>query len=121
MNEPENDPQNASRLMDMNENYEALRRQSNLMFIGLVVTSFTLTVFLGLQAKRAAAELSVIKPAAVETAKAVQQNDANVQALFTKLTEFGRTLRMVCRRNVGNTSSTRCAHRNGILFSWLNL
>ena len=91
MNEPENNLQNSSRLTDMSENYEALRRQFNLVFIGLVVTSFTLTVFLGLQAKRSAAELSVIKPRAEETAKVVQQNDANVQALFAKLTEFGRT------------------------------
>jgi hypothetical protein len=74
-----------------NETSEDLRRQINVLFGALVVTSFTLTAFLGLEARRSAAEASVAKPRAEEAEKAIAQDNAAVQAVYAKLQEFGRT------------------------------
>ena len=78
-------------MTDVNEKYEDLSRQFNLLFVGLVITSLTLTAYLCLQAKRSASELSNLRPRADEAIRMVQQEDANVTALFTKLQDFGRT------------------------------
>jgi hypothetical protein len=91
MNEPENNLQNTSRSVDSDEKYESLSRQVNLLFGALIVTSFTLTAYLGLQMRRASVELIAIQPRADEATKLIQQDDANAQSAFSKLEEFGRT------------------------------
>lgn len=91
MNESETDLQSASRPAGNNGNCEDLRRQITLLFAGLTITSFTLTAYLGLQARRASVELIAIKPRAEDAVKLLQQDDAAAQAVFAKLTEFGRT------------------------------
>ncbi|HEY2081731.1 MAG TPA: hypothetical protein VGI88_03020 [Verrucomicrobiae bacterium] len=90
MNEPENNLQNPPRSMD-SETCESLRRQINLLFGALVVTSFTLTAFLGVQARRSSLEYLVIQPRAAEADKLLQQDNAAVQSTYSKLAEFGRT------------------------------
>ena len=64
MDQPENDLQKMPQSADLREECDDLRRQVNLLFSGLIVASFTLTLYLGLQAKRAAAELKNIQPRA---------------------------------------------------------
>ena len=88
MNQPESD---FTRPIDSGEIYEDLRRQITVLFGALVVTSFTLTAFLGLQARRASVELQAVKPHVEEAEKLIAQDNATVEAVFSKLEEFGRT------------------------------
>ena len=91
MSETEQDKPNAPREAELTENSQDLRRLVNLLFTGLVITSFTLTTFLGLEARRAAVQLSFLKPQADQAMKIVQQTDTNDEAVFSKLVEFART------------------------------
>lgn len=91
MSETENDKPNAPREAELAEKSEDLRGVVNLLFAGLVITSFTLTAFLGLEARRAAVQLSYARPQAEQLIKIVQQNDANDQIIFSKLVDFART------------------------------
>jgi hypothetical protein len=89
MNELGNNPPAYSG--DNNEKVDSLRFQMNLLFGCLLVASFTLTAYLGLQARRASLDLITLKGPAEESLRLVQQDDAGVEATFGKLTEFGRT------------------------------
>jgi hypothetical protein len=91
MNEPDIHIQDTASANDLRGECEDLRRQVNLLFGGLLVASLTLTAFLGLQARRASAELAAVKPQAEQLLKAVQRDDAGAQATFAKLLEFART------------------------------
>jgi hypothetical protein len=91
MNEPENNLPSTSRSVETNETCENLRRQINLLFGALVITSFTLTAYLGLQARRASVDYIGIKIQSDVALKAFQQDNAAVESVFSKLTEFGRT------------------------------
>ena len=91
MNEPGIDPQIPSGPVESQDTVESLRRQMNLLFGALIVTSFTLTVYLALQARRASMDLLVIEPRAAEAMKASQQDAASMQAVFVKLSDFART------------------------------
>lgn len=90
MNEPENDFQSASREA-MEENCGELRRMVNLLFGALVVSSFTLTAYLGLEGVRAAQEAAQGKQRLDEIGRAVQQDQAVIQVFYSKLEEFART------------------------------
>ena len=63
----------------------------NLLFAGLVITSFTLTAYLGLEARRAAVQLTYLKPQVEQTLSAVKQTGDHDQAILSKLVEFGRS------------------------------
>jgi hypothetical protein len=91
MNQPENNLEEASHSADPQEEREDLRRQANLLFAGLIVASFTLTLYLGLQAKRAAADLRVLQPRADQVIKAVEQDNKDADAIYTNLAAFART------------------------------
>ena len=92
MDAPDTNPQieNVSR-SDNGEGFENLRRQITLIFGALIVSSFTLTAYLGLQARRASVELLTVKPRETEALKLVEQDNAAVQSVYAKLIEFGRT------------------------------
>jgi len=89
MNEPEIYPPTFTG--DNSEKVDSLRSQMNLLFGCLLVASFTLTAFLGLQARRSSLDLIALKGPAEESLRLVQQDDSGVEATFGKLTEFGRT------------------------------
>lgn len=91
MNEPEANPQNIAGSVDADEAHENLRRQINLLFAALIVSSFTLTAYLGLQAHRASIDYSVTKPQVDAAIQMFQQGNASLQVDLTKLVEFGRT------------------------------
>ncbi len=92
MNAPENNPdiENVPRLEE-GDGYENLRRHVTLLFGALIISSFTLTAYLGLQARRSSVELMNIKPREIEAIKAVDQDNAAVQSVYQKLADFGRT------------------------------
>jgi len=94
MNESGNEPQSgfyASRPADNADQIEDLRRQVNLLFGGLIVASFTLTAFLGLQARRASIDVLAAQNAADQIVKLAQQDDQAVGETFAKLKDFART------------------------------
>lgn len=91
MSETESDMPNSPREAELMEKSQELQRLVNLLFAGLVITSFTLTAFLGLEARRATVQLSYAKPQADQAIQIVKQTDANDQAILSKLIEFGRT------------------------------
>jgi len=90
MNEPQ-DFQPPSRSVEYEEKTETLGRQINLLFGGLIITSFTLTAFLGLQARRSSMELAVIKQRAAETIRTEKQDETSAETIFSKLMDFART------------------------------
>lgn len=89
MNEPANTPPDFTG--DNSEKIESLRYQMNLLFGCLLIASFTLTAFLGVQARRASMDLISLKGPAAQSMQLVEQDNAAVKATFDKLTEFGRT------------------------------
>ena len=91
MNEPGTDLQNNPAAADLKERCTELQRLVNLLFGGLIVTSFTLTAYLGLQARRASAELSVTKRHAEEYSKFVDDDAVSAEGIFNRLTQFAQT------------------------------
>jgi len=91
MNEPGNDLPNASLPVESEDTMEGLRRQVNLLFSGLVITSFTVTAYLCLEARRASIDLSLVQPRAVEITKLAEQDSASAQSIYVKLADFART------------------------------
>ena len=91
MNEPGTDLQNSSRPVDAEESVETLRRQVNLLFGGFLISSITLTAFLGLQARRASAELMEARAVATQQYTINKQDVASIEVIYSKLAEFGRT------------------------------
>ena len=91
MNEPENNLQDPSRPVDAQASVEDLRRHTNLLFAALLISSFTLTLYLGLQGKRAAGELVAVRAHAVEQYKQNQQDIAGIHLIYMKLADFART------------------------------
>lgn len=76
---------------DANEKIESLRSQFNLLFGAVLVASFTLTAFLGLQARRASLDLLALKGPADESMRLVTQDNTAVENTFDRLSEFART------------------------------
>lgn len=91
MSETESDLQNPSQANDSTEKFEELRRIVNLLFAGLIISSFTLTAYLGLEARRAAVLAAATKAEAEQVDRELKQADANVEPAVSKLVEFGHT------------------------------
>jgi hypothetical protein len=90
MSESENDMQNVSQA-DEAGNSRELHRTVNLLFAGLIITSLTLTAYLGLEAKRAGTLASGANAQAERVEQEFKQTEANVHTAFEKLQEFART------------------------------
>lgn len=90
MDEPQNLPNTPSPL-DNDEKFETLQRQNNLLFAALLITSFTLTAYLGLQMRRVTMDLTNVQARAQETSEIFKKNVAANEAIFQQLTEFSRT------------------------------
>lgn len=90
MTAPENNPQAGLPAPDPDAINQDLSRLVNILFAGLILTSFTLTAYLGLQMKRATEEVAQAKAMSDELARAIHQQDADVQSAYTKLEEFAR-------------------------------
>ena|SRR5579862_6070952 len=91
MSGPENNPQSGSPVAYPEEaNGEEMSRLINILFGAMIVTSFTLTAFLGLESKRVTKDAATTKAQVIELTRAIQQQDADIQAAYTKLSEFAR-------------------------------
>ena len=91
MSDAEHDLQNDSRMAELTEKCEDLRRVVNLLLGTLVISSFTLTAFLALEASRAAG-IAKFRNSQVDTAdRELKQDGANVEMYLSKLLDFGRT------------------------------
>jgi hypothetical protein len=95
MNEPEKNPSSGQPVSgsysyseNANEKVESLRYQMNLLFGCLLIASFTLTAYLGVQARRASMDLIALKGPADQSMQLVQQDNAAVEVTIAKLTEF---------------------------------
>jgi hypothetical protein len=91
MSEPENAIPDSSEEVDLKQQCADLRRQTNLLRIGLVVVSVTLTAFLGLQGRRAAKDLEVLRKQANQYVEANKKEGPAVQTFAAKLLEYGKT------------------------------
>jgi hypothetical protein len=91
MNEPEANFQNTPASMDVHEAHESLRAQINLLFGALIVSSFILTAYLGVEAKRVWIDYNASQPQVEAAARTFQQENAAFQMDMAKLQEFGRT------------------------------
>jgi hypothetical protein len=91
MNEPGNNPENISGPVDGGDPVESLRRQLNLLFAGVLISSFTLTAFLALQGRRASADFAQVRNVIIQEAAANQQEMASIQGIYAKLSDFART------------------------------
>ena len=91
MNEPGNDLPSASLPLESEETIESLRRQVNLLFSGLVITSFIVTAYLCLEARRASIDLMMVQPRAAEIMKLSEQDSTSAQEIYIKLSDFART------------------------------
>lgn len=90
MNEMENNPQDAFRVADTAENRDA-RRLVNLLFVGLIFTSFTVTAYLGMEARRSWVDLALVKPRAERAVMALNEDNASAQGIYMALADFART------------------------------
>jgi hypothetical protein len=69
----------------------ALRRQSFILLLTLIVVSGTLTGFLYLQARHTRKDLEAIRPQAVQIIQAYTLNAPNIQNFVKQLAAFGAT------------------------------
>lgn len=91
MNESQTNPQDFSPGADLTERCRDLQRLINLLFAAMIITSFTLTAYLGLQAHRASVEMEMAKSRAEQDTALLRQNNAGAEEVYSKLAEFART------------------------------
>lgn len=91
MNEFENKPSESSELVELKDQVAVLNRQATFLFVSLVIVSFTLTAFLGLQWRRAGKELDGMKQQVAQMQQTAKQEAPQVQALFGRMVEYGKT------------------------------
>lgn len=88
MNEPEKTFQDSPD--DLRLQVAELTRQSNRIFIGLVVVSLTLTAFVGLQAIRAGRDIEQIRPQATKLLEANKQEAPVIDGFVAQLRAYGQ-------------------------------
>lgn len=91
MNEPEKPIQNFSDTGDLKQQIAILNRQSNFLFICLVIVTLTFTAYVGLQARRTGKDLDVIREQASRISEANQKEDPAIRGIITRLSEYGQT------------------------------
>lgn len=111
MNEPQSDLQNGS-VEELNKECAELRRVNNLLFGALIITSFTLTAYLGLEGRRADAELTDAKQRAEQAGQFIQQDVTDIKAFYSKLSDYARVHpdfqnRVLSKFRLNNSSTTK--------------
>ena len=91
MNEPETTTPVRPDVEELKETCAALRHQATTLLLALIVVSGTLTVHLGLQARRTGRDLEVIRPQAIQMMEYSKREEPQIADFVVKLTEFGRT------------------------------
>src|SRR5262249_37401836 len=83
------DSENRTEIAELREQCAGLGQQVKTLLYGLVVASFTLTAFLGLEARRAGKELETIQPQAMQVAETAKREESNIGNFLGKLVDFG--------------------------------
>ena len=89
MNPSENLP--AADATDWKQEYLDLQKRVNLLLFGMVILSFTLMAFLGLQSRRTSKDLEAMRPNALQIVEMNKQDGPRVDALRAKLLEYAKT------------------------------
>jgi hypothetical protein len=90
MNEPENKAPD-SELAELKAECAALRHQTNLLLLGLIVASLVLTGFLGVQSVRAGKELDQFRTNAGQVNINLNNEEATLRSVFARLMDYGKT------------------------------
>jgi hypothetical protein len=77
--------------VDLKQQCAALSRQVTLMLVALFLVSGTLTVFLGIQARRIGKDLDAIRPQARQIMESSAKEEPMINAFMVKLVEYGKT------------------------------
>jgi hypothetical protein len=91
MSVPENDISASGESMDLRAEVADLRRRNMVQLFALVVMSFTLTGFLGLQSRRTSHDLNAMLPQATQVVEANKVEQPRVDSLENKLYNFSKT------------------------------
>ena len=91
MSEPENQNPESSEITELREQCENLNQQVRTLLYGLVVASIVLAAYLGLSARRADKELSVIRPQAQQLSEMGKREEVGLRAFLGRLVEYSRT------------------------------
>ena len=76
---------------ELSDQVAALRRQTFVLLLALIIVSGTLTVFLYRQASLTRRDIAAIKPQATQIIQAFSQNGPNIQNFVKQLAAFGAT------------------------------
>ena len=92
MNEPqiESEP-NPSTPVELTDQIAALRRQSTLQLLALIIISGTITVYMWYQSHITAKAIESLQPQTVQAIKVLQQNRPNVDKLVRQLIVYGQS------------------------------
>jgi hypothetical protein len=90
MSDLENKPLETSEIAELKEQCAGLAQQVRILLYGLVVASFTLTLFLALQARRAGRELDLIQPTATQIAELSKKEEVAIRTFLGQLLEYGK-------------------------------
>lgn len=90
MNESENPLQDSPETVDLKQQVVELNRQTNRLFIALVIVSLTLAAFLGLQARRTGKDLDLIRPQAKQLLEANKKEAPVIQNFVNNLSVYGQ-------------------------------
>src|SRR5258708_6279045 len=88
MNESEPNPHMHAELSDQ---IDALRRQTFVLLLALIIVSATLTGFLYLQQRHTGQDLDVIRPQAAQIIQAYKQNLPLIQSFVNGIGVYGAT------------------------------
>ena len=91
MSDLENQKPEAVEIAELKEQCESLGQQVRTLLYGLVVASFTLTAFLGLQARRAGKEVVAIRPQAAQVNEISRREEQGLGLFLGRLVDFGKT------------------------------
>jgi hypothetical protein len=91
MSEPENRTPESSELVEVKQQCAALHRQVVILVMAIFVVSGTLTVYLGVQARRLGKNLDAIRPQARQVMDASLREAPVINNFMVKLADYGRT------------------------------
>ena len=91
MNEPDIKSPESSEVAELKRQCSALNRQVVTLLLAIFVVSGTLTVFLGVQARRLGKNLDAIRPQARQVMDASLREGPVINNFMARLADYGRT------------------------------
>ncbi|GEM_PF-6922631 len=87
MEQPTHSPESA----DLKQQLADLRRQTAWLYLGLAVLSLTVAGFIGVQARRAAKDLDLIRPASMQAVETYRKEEPLVKNFVGQLEAYARS------------------------------